>query len=222
MRLFVLVLLLISFGFTFSQNKSKVDSNFKITRLKYSGGGDWYGNPTSIKNLARFISDNTSIKISVSDKYAELKDENLYSFPYLYLTGHGNMKFSEEEGEILKNYLTSGGFLHVDDNYGLDKHFRREIKKVFPEKELVEIPFSHEIFSSHYKFSKGLPKIHEHDGKSPQAFGIFHEGRLVLFYTYECDLGDGWEDQEVHNDSEEKRQEALRMGTNIVVYALTH
>lgn len=222
MRLFILVILLISFGFTFSQNKSKVDSKFKITRLKYSGGGDWYGNPTSIKNLARFISDNTSIKISVSDKYAELKDENLYSFPYLYLTGHGNIKFSEEEGEILKNYLTSGGFLHVDDNYGLDKHFRREIKKVFPEKELVEIPFSHKIFSSHYKFSKGLPKIHEHDGKSPQAFGIFHEGRLVLFYTYECDLGDGWEDQEVHNDSEEKRQEALRMGTNIVVYALTN
>lgn len=223
MRLFVLVLLLISFGFTFSQNQpNKVDSKFKITRLKYSGGGDWYGDPTSIKNLARFISDNTSIKISVSDKYVELKDENLYTFPYLYLTGHGNIKFSEEEGEILKKYLTGGGFLHVDDNYGLDKHFRREIKKVFPEKDLVEIPFSHEIFSSHYKFSKGLPKIHEHDGKPPQAFGIFHEGRLVLFYTYETDLGDGWEDQEVHNDPEEKRQEALRMGTNIVVYALTN
>ncbi|KAA3604609.1 MAG: DUF4159 domain-containing protein [Calditrichaeota bacterium] len=222
MRFFILILLLISFSFTFSQNQSKVDSKFKITRLKYSGGGDWYGNPTSIKNLARFISDNTSIKISVSDNYAELKDENLYTLPYLYLTGHGNIKFSEEEGEILKNYLTNGGFLHVDDNYGLDKNFRREIKKVFPEKELVEIPFSHKIFSSHYKFSKGLPKIHEHDGKSPQAFGIFHEERLVLFYTYECDLGDGWENQEVHNDSEEKRQEALRMGTNIVVYALTH
>ncbi|MCC7431280.1 DUF4159 domain-containing protein [bacterium] len=205
---------------SFSQNK--ISSNFSITRLKYSGGGDWYGNQTSIKNLARFVSENTNLKIEVSDDYVDLKNDKLYTHPYIFMSGHGNVKFSSEEAENLKNYLTKGGFLHVDDDYGIDKFLRREMKKVFTDKDFVEIPFSHEIFSSHFKFSQGLPKIHEHDGKSPQAFGIFHEGRLVVLYTYECDLGDGWEDHTVHNDPETKHREALQMGTNIVVYALTH
>ncbi len=203
----------------FGQQQSKY--LFTVARIQYGGGGDWYCDPSSLPNLLEHVSKNTNV--SVSPKEARVKiGEELFNYPYAYITGHGNIKLTDEEVKILREYLTKGGFLHADDNYGMDKSFRREINRVFPDKELVEIPFSHEIFSAHYKFTKGLPKIHEHDGGPPKAFGLFHNKRLILFYSLNTDLGDGWEDPEVHNDPEDKRQAALKMGTNIVVYALTH
>jgi len=197
---------------------SSAQQPLKIGLLKYKGGGDWYANPTSLPNLIKFCNQNLKTSIQISDATVEVGSEDLFDFPFVHMTGHGNVFFSGEEAANLRKYLISGGFLHVDDNYGLDPFIRREMKKVFPELEFVELPFSHPIYNQKYKFTEGLPKIHEHDTKRPQGFGLIYENRLVCFYTYECDLGDGWEDPEVHHDSEEKRMEALKMGTNIISY----
>jgi len=193
-----------------------------IGRLKYSGGGDWYNDPSCIPNLLAFLKQNTNIYVSDDEKKLAIMDEELFSVPILYMTGHGRIYFSEEEAARLRDYLSSGGFLYVDDDYGMDKYFRSEIKKVFPDKNLIELPLSHPIFNCHFQFQNGLPKTHEHDPGPGQAFGIFHEGRMVVFYTFNSNISDGWADPQVHNDTEETRLEALKMGVNLVVYALTH
>lgn len=195
-------------------------NNLTICRVKYSGGGDWYSDPSSLPNLLAFIDENTDVVISLTEARASLEDEDLFGYPYLYLTGHGNIKLSEKEIIRMRSYLLGGGFLHADDNYGMDKAFRREMKRVFPDKDWVELPFHHPIYHVMYDFPHGLPKIHEHDGKPPQGLGLFDGDRLMVFYTYETDLGDGWEDPEVHHDPQEKRLAALKMGTNIFLFAL--
>jgi hypothetical protein len=205
-------LILISFTNFYGQQ------SVKIGLLKYKGGGDWYANPTSLPNLIKFCNNNLRTSIQMNDIPVEVGSSELFEFPLVHMTGHGNVIFSDEEAANLRKYLVAGGFLHIDDNYGMDVYVRREMKKVFPELDFVELPFSHPIYHQKYKFQEGLPKIHEHDGKRPQGFGLIYNGKLVCFYTYECDLGDGWEDTEVHNDSEQKRQEALRMGANIVSF----
>lgn len=218
MRKIFLTLLFINVVFAvFSQNYSA-----KIALIKYNGGGDWYANPTSLKNLISFC--NESLKTNLAADYAtvDVGSPDIFNYPFVHITGHGNVIFSAQEADNLRNYLISGGFLHISDNYGIDEYIRREMKKVFPELDFVEIPFSHPIFHQKYNFQNGLPKIHEHDGKPAQAFGIFYEGRLVVFYDYECDLGDGWEDQQVHNDPAEKHELALRMGANIIQYVFTN
>ena len=192
--------------------------NLKIAKLKYDGGGDWYANKTALPNLIEFCNQNLNMNIEEQDDPVDISSKELFLYPYLYMTGHGNVVFSSTEAENLRTYLLGGGFLHIDDNYGMDEFIRVELKKVFPNNELVELPYDHEIFHQKYDFN-GLPKIHEHDGKRPQAFGIILNGRLVCLYTYETDLSDGWENQEVHNDSNEKRDLALRMGANILMYA---
>ena len=194
---------------------------FTIARIQYSGGGDWYSDPSSLPNLLAFVDSNTPIKTMQKEIKIKLTDNNANHYPYYYLTGHGNIKFTNNEIISLREILSNGGFLHADDNYGMDKSFRREIKKIFPNKELIELPHNHPIFKSYFKFSNGLPKIHEHDNKPPQAFGIFNNNKLVVLYTYESDLGDGWEDSSVHNCPEELRKKALKMGVNIIYYALT-
>lgn len=194
----------------------------KIAKLKYSGGGDWYANKTSLPNLIRFCNQALGTSIAPEEEIVEAGSNELFNYPFVHLTGHGNIVFSNQEAENLRNYLVAGGFLHADDNYGLDKFFRREMKKVFPELDFVELPFSHPIYHQKYDFAKGLPKVHEHEGKSPQGFGLIYKGRLVCFYSFECDLGNGWEDQEVYNDPEAVRQKALQMGANIVQYAFSN
>ena len=190
----------------------------KIALLKYGGGGDWYANPTALPNLVRFC--NNSLLTSISEDVAtvEVGSIELFNYPLVHKTGHGNVIFSPEEAENLRNYLIAGGFLHISDNYGMDVYVRREMRKVFPGMDFIELPFDHPIYRQKYPFPDGLPKIHEHDDKDPQGLGLFYEGRLVCFYDFECDLGDGWESPEVHNDSPEKRRDALRMGANIVQY----
>ena len=195
--------------------------DFSIARVHYDGGGDWYGDPSSIPNLLNFINENTSIAVNLEEVKIKLTDSDLYYYPFLYLTGHGNIRFSEDEVGILREYLKKGGFLHADDNYGMDKSFRREMKRVFPEKEWVELSYNHEIFHTFYEFPNGLPKIHEHDGKPAQGLGLFEGERLIVFYTYETDLGDGWEDIEVHKDPQYLHESALKMGVNIIWFALT-
>ena len=190
-----------------------------VAVLKYKGGGDWYSNPTALPNLVKYCNDNIDTNIDENIETVEVGSTDIFQFPLLHMTGHGNVFFSDDDAENLRNYLISGGFLHIDDNYGMEPYITKELKKVFPNKELLEIPKDHEIFNIEYNFPNGLPKIHEHDGNAPQAFGIFHEGRLVLLFTFESDLGDGWEDPEVHNDPEEVREKALKMGANIVKYA---
>ena len=192
--------------------------NLKIARLKYQGGGDWYANKTALPNLLKFCKDQLNINFNQEEDVVEPSGKELFNYPYVYLTGHGNIVFSNQDAENIRNYLISGGFLHIDDNYGLDPFIRPELKKIFPGAELAELPPDHPVYNQKFKFPKGLPKIHEHDGKPAQGFGIFHEGRLVIFYSYECDLGNGWEDQRVHNDPESKRLEALRMGANLISY----
>lgn len=191
-----------------------------IARLQYDGGGDWYANPSSLPNLLAAIRDRTGLPVAAREATVSLLDPALRSHPYLYLTGHGNLRFSPDERAALRAYLLDGGFLHADDNYGLDESFRREIAAVFPDRGLMEIPPDHPVFHTLYAFPEGLPKIHEHDGAAPQALGIFHEGRLVVFYSYESDLGDGWEDPDVHDDAPEVREAALRMGTNLFLHVL--
>ncbi|MFQ3212506.1 MAG: hypothetical protein ACJAT1_000641 [Marivirga sp.] len=193
----------------------------KIAKLKYSGGGDWYANKTALPNLINFCNSTLGTKINSNDYVVEVGSPELFQYPFVYLTGHGNVMLSDQEAKQLRTYLLSGGFLHIDDNYGLDPYIRLEMKKVFPEKEFIEIPFDHPIYHQKYDFDEGLPKIHEHDGKPAQGFGLFHEGRLLSFYSYESDLGNGWEDQSVHNDPPEKRAKALKMGANIITYIFT-
>ncbi len=195
--------------------------SFKLAKLKYNGGGDWYANKTSLPNLIRFCNQNLSTNIAPDEAVVEVGSPELFSYPFVHMTGHGNVVFSDADAENLRKYLTSGGFLHIDDNYGLDKYIRTEMKKVFPDHEFVELPYDHPIYRQKFNFSNRLPKIHEHDNKPPQGFGILYKGRLVCFYTYETDLGNGWEDQELYNDPEPIRQQALRMGANIISYALT-
>ena len=194
---------------------------FTIARIHYDGGGDWYADPSSLPNLLTFIQENTSIIVDQKEARIKLSDPNLHIHSYLFITGHGNIRFSEEEVGILRTFLLKGGFLHADDNYGMDASFRREMKRVFPEKELVPLPFDHEIYHTFYSFPEGLPKVHEHDGKPPQGFGLFDGERMIAFYTYESDLSDGWEDESVHNNPTAIREAALKMGVNIVWYALT-
>lgn len=191
----------------------------ELAILKYKGGGDWYGNPTALPNLIAFCNDNINTKITPKPQTVETGSSDIFQFPFLHMTGHGNVFFSETDADNLRNYLMSGGFLHIDDNYGMKPYITKELKKVFPGKDLVELPTNHAIFNMEYKFPNGLPKIHEHDGKRPQAFGIFNDDRLILLFTFESDLGDGWEDAEVHNDPEAIREKALKMGANIVKYA---
>ena len=197
---------------------SKIGLSQEIALLKYSGGGDWYANPTSLPNLIKFSNQNNTTKIKAKPAVVSPGSPDLFSYPFIHMTGHGNVVFNEQEQENLKNYLASGGFLHIDDNYGMDKYIREDIHKLYPNNPLVEIPSSHPIFQKPFVFANGLPKIHEHEGKRPQAFGIFINNRLVLLYTYECDLGDGWEDPEVHNDPKDVREKALKMGANILNY----
>ncbi|AWG26436.1 DUF4159 domain-containing protein [Flavobacterium kingsejongi] len=194
----------------------------EIALVKYNGGGDWYGNPTSLPNLIKFCNQNIHTRIKSKPGTVELSSPDLLSYPFVHLTGHGNVFFNEYDVNNLRNYLTAGGFLHIDDNYGIDTYIRKEMKKVFPGSDFVEIPATHAIFQKPYAFPGGLPKIHEHDGKRPQAFGIFIGGKLVCLYTYECDLGDGWEDAEVHNDPAAVREKALKMGANIINYVFNN
>ena len=190
----------------------------QIALLKYKGGGDWYANPTSLSNLAKFCNENLGTNINEDIVSVDVGSAEIFNYPFVHLTGHGNVVFSDKDVENLRNYLIGGGFLHISDNYGIDKFVRRKMKKVFPELDFIELPFTHDIYHQKYQFPNGLPKIHEHDGKPPQGFGLFYEGRLVCFYDFECDLGDGWEDQSVHKDSEATRLKALQMGANIIQY----
>jgi len=205
-----IILLLLFSTLSFSQ---------EIAVLKYQGGGDWYANTTALPNLIKFCNNNISTTINSKPKTVETGSIELFQYPFIHMTGHGNVHFSAEEAENLRNYLNSGGFLHIDDNYGMDTYVRKALKKVFPNQEPIALPAKHKIFNIEFKFPKGLPKIHEHDGKPPQAYGYFHNGRLICLYTTESDLGDGWENQEIHNDSPEIRLKALQMGANIIKYA---
>ncbi len=191
----------------------------KLGLLKYNGGGDWYSNPTALPNLAQFCNKNMGTNFDPNYGTVEVGSLDIFNYPFLHLTGHGNVVFSDREAANLRQYLTGGGFLHIDDNYGMDPYIRPAMKKVFPELELVELPFEHEIYKQKYNFPNGLPKIHAHDGKAPRGYGLIWKGRLICFYSVECDLGDGWENQEVHNDPPENRLKALQMGANLVKYA---
>ena len=222
MKYFLALICLFSASFAFAQTR-KQEGNyaFQIAKLKYNGGGDWYANKTSLPNLIKFCNQNLFTNVNPQDETVEVGSAELFLYPFVHMTGHGNVVFSNSEAENLRKYLIGGGFLHIDDNYGMDKFVRPEMKKVFPELEFVELPFSHPIYNLKFKFPKGLPKIHEHDGKPAQGFGLVYQGRLVCFYSYESDLGNGWEDKRIHNDPEELRQEALKMGANILFFALT-
>lgn len=196
--------------------------DLKLGLLKYNGGGDWYANlETSLPNLIQFCNKNIGTQLSEEQGIVEVGSSELFNYPFIHLTGHGNVIFSNGEVENLRKYLTNGGFLHIDDNYGLDKFIRPQMKRVFPDLDFVELPYSHLIYHQTYDFPKGLPKVHEHDNQIPRGYGIIYKGRLVCFYSYESDLGDGWEDESVHNDSNEKRLEALQMGANIIEYVFT-
>ena len=210
-------ILLFIFTISFLQ-VSAPNQEVKIALLKYNGGGDWYANPTSLPNLIAYCNTNLKTNINPEPATIEIGTPELFNYPFVHITGHGNIIFSDSEANNLRVYLEGGGFLHVDDNYGIDEFFRREIKKVFPERKLIELPPTHPIFHQKYNFNEGVPKIHEHDNKPPQAFGIFINDRMVCLYTYEADLGDGWEDADVHNDPAEVREKALKMGANIIQY----
>ncbi|MFO7840656.1 MAG: DUF4159 domain-containing protein [Fidelibacterota bacterium] len=214
------VLVLIFLGVLFSFSAAEPLPPLTIARLKYDGGGDWYSNPGSLENLMAYIEAHTDLDMADRQAVVEPGSPQLFSYSYLYMNGHGNVFFNDEEVRRLRHYLENGGFLHADDNYGMDRSFRREMKKVFPDKEWVELPFDHPIYHQVFEFPGGLPKIHEHDNKPAQGLGLFHEGRLAVFYSYESDLGDGWESEEVHQDPPEIREAALQMGTNIFVYHL--
>ncbi|CCH00623.1 hypothetical protein FAES_2614 [Fibrella aestuarina BUZ 2] len=214
--LFVLIVCCSSFSAVQAQPYA-----YRIAKLKYNGGGDWYSNKTSLPNLIKFANQQLRMNIFPEEDIVDAGSPDLFSYPFVHMTGHGNVLFSEGDVQNMRRYLMSGGFLHVDDNYGLDKFIRREMKRVFPELSFVELPFTHPIYNQKFKFPNGLPKVHEHDGKAPQGFGLIYQGRLVCFYSYECDLGNGWEDQAVYNDPESARQAALRMGANLLQYATT-
>ena len=212
--------LLLSFTIIIFSFKSKTTYAYQIALLKYNGGGDWYANlETSLPNLIKFCNDNLKTAINPEQAIADAGSIEIFNYPFIHMTGHGNVIFSNQEAENLRNYLLAGGFIHISDNYGMDNFIRIQLKKIFPELDLIELPFSHPIYHQKYDFPKGLPKIHEHDKKAPQGFGLIHKGKLICFYDFECDLGDGWESQEIHNDSQEARNNALKMGANIISYA---
>jgi hypothetical protein len=212
--IFLLICLPILFGFDAGSG-----NQLQLALLKYKGGGDWYANPTALPNLANYCNQELNTRLDENYATVEVGSVDLFNYPFLHMTGHGNVVFSDAEAQNLRNYLMAGGFLHIDDNYGMDPFVRPAMKKVFPEQDFVELPFEHEVYHQSFDFGGGLPKIHEHDGQPPQGFGLFWEGRLVCFYSYECDLGDGWEDPSVHGDPEEVRRKALQMGANLVQYA---
>jgi hypothetical protein len=212
--------LLVSIGDALPR-QNLVSSAFRIARVKYSGGGDWYNDPTAEVNLLNFVHEKTGLDVDARYVFVEPASEDLFSYPFLFLTGHGNIAFNDTEARRLRTYLENGGFLFADDDYGMDKAFRREMKKVFPGKEFVELPFSHGIYTIHFDFSQGPPKTHAHDEQAPRGFGLFHNGRLIVFYTYESNPSDGWAAPDVHKDPEEKRLEALRFGTNVILWSLT-
>jgi hypothetical protein len=214
--IFLLFVLIYSVNL-YSQN----ETGFQIVRLKYSGGGDWYNDPSAEVNLLKFVQANTNIKVNAEYKFVDIASDEIFSYPFLFLTGHGNIVLSAEEVKRLRTYLENGGFLYIDDDYGLNKAIRRELKKVFPVNDLIEVPFSHKIFNIFYKFENGIPKTHEHDKNPPQTFGIFLGTRLAVLYTFESNPSDGWADPEVHNDPKDKREEALKFGANIIIYALS-
>jgi hypothetical protein len=216
-KIITLVLILISIEI-FPQT----DGAFQIARLKYNGGGDWYNDPSAEINLLKFLQANTNLKVKAEYKFVDISSEEMFSYPFLFMTGHGNIVFSSSEADRLKKYLENGGFLYIDDDYGLDKALRREMKKVFPDKEFIELPFSHSIYNIFYDFSSGPPKTHKHDESPAQGFGIFIDERLAVYYTYEANPSDGWTDAVVHNDPENKRDEALKFGANIVLYSLSN
>ncbi|MFH0893821.1 MAG: DUF4159 domain-containing protein [Bacteroidota bacterium] len=212
-KLFILILFMSWISTSIAQG------TFQIALLKYNGGGDWYANPTSLSNLIKFSNDNLGTNINPEPAQVDVGSPQIFNYPFIHMTGHGNVVFSDAEARNLRKYLIGGGFLHIDDNYGLDKFIRPQMKKVFPELDFVELPFDHPIYKQKFSFSNGLPKIHEHDNKSPQGFGLIYEGKLVCFYSFESDLGDGWEDPSVHKDSDATRQKALKMGANLIQYA---
>ena len=216
-RVYFIIVLLLFNSFVYL-NKN----NYQLAVLKYQGGGDWYSNPSSLKNLAIFCNENLNTNINPEYAIVEVGSTEIYNYPFIHMTGHGNVYFNEFESENLRNYLLGGGFLHIDDNYGMDIYVRSEMKKVFPELYFIEITKNHKIYNMKYKFKNGLPKIHAHDNKNSQAFGLIKQGRLICLYTYECDLGDGWEDANVHQNSFEKREQALKMGANIIEYVMTY
>jgi hypothetical protein len=213
--------ILIVIVFFFNVLSISAQSDVQIALLKYRGGGDWYANPTSLPNLVKFCNEQLGTNIKEEIATVETVSEQLFNHPFVHMTGHGNVLFDAREAQNLRNYLISGGFLHIDDNYGIDPFVRTEMKKVFPELDFVELPADHLIYNQKYSFPNGLPKIHEHDGKPAQGFGLFWEGRLVCYYTFECDLGDGWEDPTVHSNSQESRLKALKMGANLIQFVFT-
>ena len=216
-----LVFLIILSGIVLHLDAEEPFTNyFTVARLKYGGGGDWYNDPSAIPNLLEELKKRTQITAASDQVIVELNDERLFNYPFLFITGHGNIKFTSQEAQQLRLYLENGGFLYIDDDYGMDRSVRREIRKVFPDSKLVELPFSHAIYHCHYSFPHGLPKVHEHDGKAPRGYGVFLDKRLVLFYTYETNISDGWADPDVHKDPPKKREQAFKMGTNIIVYSL--
>jgi len=204
--------------FIFLSSLCTAQNTYDIAVLKYNGGGDWYANPTALKNLIKFTNKNIGTNIKEKYKTVEASDPDVFNYPFIHMTGHGNVIFDNQEVENLRRYLIAGGFIHIDDNYGMDIYIRSQLKKVFPELDLVELPKNHKIFNQSFEFKNGLPKIHEHNGNPAQALAIIHDGRIVCLYTFESDLSDGWEDKEVHNDSYETRQKALKMGSNIIEY----
>lgn len=218
---FVFVILLVNFLCVFYPVQSQNRAPFRIAKLKYEGGGDWYANKTALPNLIAYINDNLGLNITLADDVVEVGSPELFNYPYVYMTGHGNVVLSNTEAENLRSYLISGGFLHIDDNYGLFEYIVPEMRKVFPELEFVELPYDHPVYRSPFLFEEGLPKIHEHDGNPAQGLGLIYEGRLVCFFSYESDLGNGWEDSQIHNNPEELRQKALKMGANLILFAFT-
>ncbi len=218
MRRFIFFIILGTFICSYTTPQSSV----QIVLLKYDGGGDWYANlETSLPNLIKFCNKNLNTNINEQQAIVDVGSPDIFNYPFVHMTGHGNVTFSKQQVNNLRNYLISGGFLHIDDNYGINKYVRPQMKKVFPELDFVELPFSHKIYHQKYDFNNGLPKIHEHDGKPPQGFGLIYQGRLVCFYSYECDLGDGWEDYAVHKDPEVLHLKALKMGANIIQYVFS-
>ncbi len=228
MKYLISGILLVLILFTISsraQNNgiNRLSSSFKVVRLQYSGGGDWYNDPSAEVNMMDFLKKNTVIDVDEPKFYSvDISSDDIFDYPFILITGHGNINFSDSEVKRLREYLEQGGFLYADDDYGMNEPFKREMKKVFPNEEMKELPFDHKIYTSHFSFPKGLPKIHEHDGKPPQGFGYYIEGRLCVYYTYETNISDGWADPREHEDPPEKREEALKMGTNIIVYALSN
>ena len=218
--LFTLAFIFVVCKIDVAQTKA-ASSRFVIARLKYSGGGDWYNDPSCVPNMLAYLKRRTTIDVGDDEARVSVLDEDFFSYPFVFMTGHGRISFSEQEAKRLRTYLEHGGFLYADDDYGMDKYFRREMAKVFPDKKLVELPFTHTIFHNHFDFANGLPKIHEHDGGPPHGYAYFHNGRMVVFYTFNTNISDGWADADVHGDPPRVREKAFQMGTNIIIQALT-